>query len=404
MAHFHYKATDARGEPVSGVLHADSREDLEELLRADDLLLVNALEVEPKVGPRASRVSRNDVVELVEQLESLTRAGVPLASGLRAAGEELVSPSLRSMFLELADKLDSGANLEEALASSSGRFPPQLQGLVLAGSRSGRLADLLGEYVRTANLGSELRQVFWSTLAYPAFGLIFVIGIVGFVCSLSIKAADTLINGLPDLGIGQRRSGNINLLIMMARLISDHGLEILAGILAIPLLAWATIQFAANPAQRRRLFCSIPVIGPILRFTSLTEFCHLLAMLIEADLPLPVALELAGESVRDPDVAEACGRMGRAVEEGEPLSTAVNRWDSIPAGLGQLFRWSEDRRSLPEALHLAGEMFESRARSQSSFASSVLATLLLLLILWWVGFAIATLYLPMISLIDRLSG
>jgi type II secretory pathway component PulF len=402
MATYHYKATDARGQPVTGTIHADSRGEVEALLLADDLLLESVLEVEPKSDGRGSRVSRDDLVELVEQLRSLARSGVPLASGLRAAGEELVSPSLRSMFLELADKLDSGANLDEALASSSGRFPPQLRGLVLAGSRSGRLADLLGEYVRAANLGSELRRLFWSTLAYPAFGMIFVIGIVGFVCSLSIKAIDTLIVDLP--AFGQRRSGNVDLLITLARLVSDHGLEILAGILAVPLIAWATIRFLTNPAQRRRLVCSIPVIGPIFRFTSLTEFCHLLGMLIEADLPLPLAIELAGESVRDPDVAEACGRMGRAVEEGEPLSTAVNRWASIPAGLGQLFRWSEDRRSLPEALHLAGEMFESRARSQSSFAGSVLATLLLLMILWWVGFAIATLYLPMISLINGLSG
>jgi type II secretory pathway component PulF len=399
MANYHYTATDARGQPVSGMIYATSREDLEELLRADDLLLLSASEVEPKSGPR---VSRNDVVELVEQLASLTRAGMPLASGLRAASEELDSSSLSSTFIELADRLDSGSYLEEALSLSSRGFPPQLRGLVLAGTRSGRLTDLLGEYVRAANLGSDLRRLLWSTLAYPAFGLIFVIGLVGFVCSLSVKAVDTLIGGLPDFG--QKKLGSVELLASLARLISDHGLEILIGIMAIPLLLWATVRFTASPAQRRRILCSIPVIGPILRFTSLTEFCHLLGMLIEADLPLPIALELAGESVRDAEVAEACGRIGQAVEEGEPLSTAVNRWDSIPAGLGQLFRWSEDRRSLPEALHLAGEMFESRARSQSSFASSVLATLLLLLILWWVGFAIATLYLPMISLIDRLSG
>ncbi len=130
-------------------------------------------------------------------------------------------------------------------------------------------------------------------------------------------------------------------------------------------------------------------------------------MLIEAETPLPLAFELAGSSVGDAEVAEACDRMGRAVEGGEPLSTAIRLWESIPAGLGQLFRWSEDRRNLPGALHLAGDMFESRARSQSSYASNVLATFLLLLILWWIGFAIATLYLPlftMINLISRLSG
>ena len=78
--------------------------------------------------------------------------------------------------------------------------------------------------------------------------------------------------------------------------------------------------------------------------------------------------------------------------------------ESIPAGLSQLFRWSEAQRNLPESLHMAGEMFEARARNQSGFASSIVACFLLLLILWGVGFAIAALFLPMITTIQKLSG
>lgn len=264
------------------------------------------------------------------------------------------------------------------------------------------MADVLGEYVRAANLGSELRRVFWLTLAYPVFALVVVIALVGFVCSISTAAIDMLITNFPDFG--QNRTGLVEVLMVMARFVTDHGLEMIIGLLSIPVVCWLTLRFLFGPVRRRQLLCSIPVLGPILRFTSLTEFCHLLAMLIEADLPLPLAFELAGQSVRDADVAEACGRMKRAVEGGEPLSSAVLLWKSIPAGLGQLFYWSEGHRNLPESLHLAGDMFEARARSQSGFASSVLSTFLLLLILWWIGFAIATLYLPMITMIGRLSG
>ena len=84
-------------------------------------------------------------------------------------------------------------------------------------------------------------------------------------------------------------------------------------------------------------------------------------------------------------------------------SDLMRRWESIPAGLGQLFRWSEDRQNLAGALHLAGDMFESRARSQSNYASNVLVTFLFLLILWWIGFAIAALYLPLFSVLNLLS-
>ena len=402
MPKYLYKATDPGGKWVTGEIEGTTREEAEARLLTEGFALQSLTEAEPHHSPRKSSGSRQDLVDLIEQLSSLTRSGLPLPSGLRAAGREVTSSSLRSTFFELADSIESGAKLDEALASSGRRFPEHLRGLILAGARSDRLADLLGEYVRGVNLGSELRRLFWSTLAYPVFALAVVMGLVGFVCSLSIKAVETLIGSITDFGLDPPNA--VMALITLAKIINEHGLQVVIGLWSIPIILWVTVRFTMGPARRRRLLCSIPVIGPILRYTSLTEFCHLLAMLIEADLPLPLAFEMAGASVRDAEVAEACGRLGRAVEGGDSLSTAMRLWDSIPAGLGQLFRWSEDRRNLPEALHLAGDMFESRARSQSSFAGSVLATFVLLLILWWIGFAIATLYLPLITMIGRLSG
>ena len=402
MPNFYYKATDAVGKWVSGEIQGATREQAEARLVGQGFLVEDLTEVESHKPPAKATASPEDLIALVEQLSSLSRSGLPLPSGLRAAGEEVTSSSLRSIFFELADRVESGSNLEQALSSTGRQFPEHLRGLVLAGARSGRLADVLIEYVRGVNLGLELRRRFWWTLAYPMFALLVVLALVGFVCSLSVKAIDSLIGDLPNFG--QRKASSIEMLGAMARFITDHGLEMVIGASIVPFVVWATLRFGVGPARRHRLLCSVPVIGPILRFTSLTEFCHLLALLIEADTPLPLAFEMAGASVRDADLAEACGRMGRAVEEGSSLSNAVQLWDSIPAGLGQLFRWSEDRQNLPSALHLAGEMFESRARSQSSFASSVASTLLLLLILWWIGFAIAALYLPLISMINRLSG
>jgi type II secretory pathway component PulF len=247
--------------------------------------------------------------------------------------------------------------------------------------------------------------MFAGRLTYPALLMAFVLALVGFICTLALKASENLINTMQDFGIDQPTMSRA--LTAMARFVTENGLAFLGVVAAMATVGLLVVRFGIGAARRRRFLCGLPVVGKVLRYVSLTEFCHRLAMLVEAETPLPLAFELAGASVRDADVAEACARMGRAVEAGEPLSTAMSRWDSIPAGLSQLFRWSEDRRNLPEALHLAGEMFEARARSQASYASHVINALMFLLILWWVGFAVSALYMPLISmitLITRLSG
>ncbi len=410
MPNFRYTASDAQGVWRTGEVEGDDREAVEARLARGGWVVESLREADsgPIEVAGGVALSRAEVAELVEQLASLTRSGLPLPSGLRAAGDELASPRLRSVFLDLATRMEAGEGLDRALASGNIRYPAHVRGLILAGGRSGRLAEFLGEYVRAANLGEELRRRFWRVVAYPLASLMVMLVISLFVCHLAVALVDDIEDDLSIyrsfFGASQQRQPSGRALMVLARFIDQHGIEVaLLGLLAGG-AGWLAARWALGPARYRGLLCSIPVLGPLLRFSALTEFCHLLSMLLEAQTPLPEALRLAGAGVRDADLAETCARMGRLVAAGHPLSRAVTAWPKVPAGLGQLFRWSETAQNLPDALKMAGDMFEARARSQAAFSGNVVATLLTLLILWWVGFAVAVIYLPLINTISRLSG
>ncbi|WP_435016120.1 type II secretion system F family protein [Tundrisphaera sp. TA3] len=351
-------------------------------------------------GDRGSASTR-DAVELAEHLATLARSGLPLPAGLRAVGDEIDAGPLRTILRGTADRLDRGEGLGEALAIEGTRFPKPVRALVEAGVRSGRLADLLAEFVRHANLGRELRQETWAAVAYPLFLLAALMAILGVACRLSSAALGGLVNMVRDFGL-QMPAQNV-LVLGIARWVSEWGPTAL--IIAIGLLTSGgiAIRLVMPPAARRQWTTRIPLIGPVLRFSAVAEFCHMLALLVDAGVPLPEALRMAGASVHDADLADHCGRMAREVESGRPLADAVRVWPAIPAGLGQVFRWGEGRGALPEALHLAGDLFEARARSQASYANGAFLAILLLLIANGLGFAVLLLFHP-IQLISRLSG
>src|SRR5262249_22151350 len=146
-----------------------------------------------------------------------------------------------------------------------------------------------------------------------------------------------------------------------------------------------------------------PIVGPVWRSTSLAEFCHLLALLLESDLPLPEALRLTGEGVQNADFDRSCQVVASQVESGAPLAQAMSHRPLFPRGLPHLLRWAEGQRSLPDVLHIAGSMFEARARSQSSFVGWFLTVLCLFPVLSIV-LLVPALFLPLITLISRLSG
>jgi general secretion pathway protein F len=344
------------------------------------------------------RLSQEDVARLSEQIAGLSEAALPLPSGLRALAEEQPSRRLRGLLKELSGSLEAGTPLEVALADQCGRLPGHVRGLVLAGLRSGRLGEVLGRFVTYANVGLDLRRRLWLSLSYPLIAWAVALCLVGFVLVALAGNFGELFRGF-----GIRLPLLSRVMITMSEAITRFGSAVawLAGLVAVFVLV---VALASNGPRRRSLASRIPLIGRVWRFTSLAEFCHLLALLLECDVPLGEALALTGEGVADADVDRACRAMVVDVGSGLSLAQAVYRRQLFPTGLARVLEWAEGHHGLPEALHMSGEMFESRARAHAAFTSIVCSVLTVIVILLGVVFVIGAVLIPMITLIRALSG
>ena len=74
-------------------------------------------------GP-GGRLSGAEAAELSRQIAGLASAGLPLAHGLIALGEELPRGRLRRSMNELARTLESGVTLDQALEKPEGHDSP----------------------------------------------------------------------------------------------------------------------------------------------------------------------------------------------------------------------------------------------------------------------------------------
>ena len=409
MTRFEFEATDAQGQPHSGTLDAVELDQAMTQLWNRGLTPVSLQVAERRSARGTSPLSEREVAELLDQLLALTRAGLPLPAGLRAASAELESFPLRRAFDRLANQLDTGIGLDSALVAEAGQFPAHLRGLLLAGARTGRLADVLGEVIQASNLGRELRGKVGATLAYPALILAIVLALTLFICHLSSRITADLVGDFAGLQ-GFVTDNSINKtasIYAITTFVANHDIWVVPGLAIVGGLGFLMWRFVFSPTRRQAIVEAVPLYGPLLRFVALAEFCHLTALLVEAETPLPEALRLAGGSVRDAALSATCGRIAERVAAGDSLTVALRDWTGLPASLGQLLAWGEDHQDLAGALRFAGDMFETRAETQASFTSQVASSLLLVMILWWIGFAVAAVYLPimsMIQMISRLSG
>jgi general secretion pathway protein F len=169
------------------------------------------------------------------------------------------------------------------------------------------------------------------------------------------------------------------------------------------LFGWLAARILLTRPARRSVAGRLPLIGRVWRSTSLAEFCHLLALLLESHLPLPEALRLTGEGIQDADFDASCRIMAKKVEAGGPLAQVMAERRLFPLGLPRLLRWAEGQMSLTEVLQVAGSMFEARARAQATFAGWVL-TVLCVFPVMCIVLIVPALFIPLVTLISRLSG
>jgi general secretion pathway protein F len=404
MPRYHYRAIEADGTIRDGHEEAENPEALGQLLASQGLRLLSVTEdADAEAGvdldfdgrPLTDRETR----DLVHEITTLSEAGLPLGNGLRALSEDMPSGRLSRLLRQIADRTDAGVSLDAALTEAQDRFPRHLRALILAGTKSGRTAQVLGDFVNYAQVGANLRRSLWLNLAYPAVLVLLFLGLTVFISTAIVQGFEAI---FVDFGISLPQMTRV--LLIVSRAVSEWGFALLLGPLGLIALGVLISRWILDAPARRRLFCKIPLFGPLWRWTSLAEFSHYLGLLVDSAVPLPEAVTIAAEGAHDAEMAHAGPFIAKRIQEGASLGIAAAESGVLPSGFTDVLNWAESHRSLPESLHMAGDIFEAQAQSRSRFIGSVVTVLTVVLVLWGCGFLVVALFLPLLQLITSLAG
>ncbi|MGA2616455.1 MAG: type II secretion system F family protein, partial [Thermoguttaceae bacterium] len=233
------------------------------------------------------------------------------------------------------------------------------------------------------------------SLAYPAL----LLAIMAFIAVLF----DTVI--MPGFRAMFREFG-MNLPKLTTALLAAAGP--IAWTLAIGTLVLLVLPVVSCLLPLGRVLSAVvdrvPLLGPIRCYGRLAELSGLMALLVEQEVPLPEALRLAAGAVRAPGLAAECRRAAAAVESGLPLATVFDASCCVPPTMAMLVAWGQQTGSLPQAFHTSATMFQARAERQGLFLETIMLPITFLAVIFFTGVAILALLLPLVSLIQNLSG
>jgi type II secretory pathway component PulF len=339
-------------------------------------------------------LSAEESAELAAGMAELARSGLPLESGLRALAAEMPGRRTGRVLRRLADELSRGVPLEAAIAAQGSSLPAHLRGLIAAGVRSGRLPQVLEEFVSLTQRQRELRRRAALSLAYPVLLLVLIALLAVFLRTAIVPQFFKIFR---DFGA---KLPQMTVLFFTVIGPVTWTLAIAAGVLAvIPLLCY----LPAMGSWLSSLVSIVPLLGPIVRWSRLTRFAQLMAMLLDQQVPLPEALQLTAASLRGTAFGHGCRRAAEAVEAGRPLDVALAA-SRFPPSMMPLVQWGGRTNNLADAFRASAEVFDARAQSQNFLLEIMAVPLAFITVVTVVGFCILALMLPLVILIQCLSG
>ena len=402
MPTFRYTAVDATGHPVSDTVNATdesvAQDKLTSLGFTDVIMSATADAAKPRQAEAPLELGDADFMAVAQNLADISAAGKPLSGGLRALSQEAHSRRLRKGLKQVADSIDQGVPLKEIFSQRITGFPPHLSGLVLAGLQAGCLDQVLQQSLTYTMRANTLRRRVKFSLAYPLVLVSIVTMLMLFIMMYIVPMFTKIFNDFDT-----ELPGMTLMVVNLSRVLLKFGLWGLVGGTVIAVTVWLMARLLLGRPRLRRLICSIPVFGGVLRNSALMEYCHLLAVLIESRMPLPEALRYAGGGVHDADLADASKRLANEVAAGQPLAWTATAMPQFPAVFSQFVKWGERHHAYPESLHAAGDIFEGRARVQAALLRWLIEPFVIIFVGLSVGFIVLAMFMPLIKLLNDLA-
>jgi type IV pilus assembly protein PilC len=290
---------------------------------------------------------------------------------------------------QLADLLEDGDSLTDALNDVPGIAPSEVRLAAAVGETTGRLGDCLKRADRQRLTVAWLELV--PRVVYPLVVLLFISGITAFLVVTIVPKFKKIFDEF-----GQKFPTITQTLVNYSWIAADF-LFVLPATIFFAAVAGALV--IASPAVR----WYTPLLGRLYRWEAQGQVLRSLGVLVEAGKPVPESLHFLaeGDELSGP-VRKRLGRAAAAAERGEPLAAALRANGLLPKSMVPLVQAAERAGTLPWALAELGEHLGGKAHRIVKRLSLILSPFLVAAVGVVVAFIAVGMFLPLIKLMESL--
>ena len=431
MPRYNYIAMDAHGKETKGTIEVASQNEAISRVKEMGLFPTKIVEGEKsqekapqkKAGPKAGgkgkksglninlnikipglsgRVKAKVLTVFTRQLATLVDAGLPLLRGLRVLEKQERNSALKSILRELALAIEGGSTFSEALAQHPKVFNRLYVNMVKAGELGGVLEVALRRLAEFSEKAQKIKGKVKAAMFYPIAVTIVALGILILLLTYVIPKFQLVFVGM--LGPNEKLPTFTLIVMGISNVVKDHIIWTAIGLAVFVVLFLLFIKTKFGRWAWDSFKLKVPLIGPVVRKVAISRFTRTLGTLISSGVPILQALTIVRETAGNVVISNAVSLVHESVKEGETITAPLEGSGVFPPMVVSMVDVGEQTGALPEMLLKIADNYDEEVDNAVASMTSLLEPIMIVVLAVLVGSIVIAMFLPLIKMIEKLSG
>lgn len=404
---YKYTAINQKNQKKTGVVEAPTQNEALNALRNKGLVVQEINEAAGSNEPTSlmqmeiggdyhnKRIKNKRLLMFLNQMALMMKAGINLSLSMEIMINTEKDATMKKILVEMNQDLYNGITLSQTMRKFKA-FPSIIVSIVEAGEANGRLDSAFEQCALIIKKDMALSGKLKGAMMYPTFLIVLVIVVVIVLCCFVLPT----FAGVYD-SFGADLPGLTKAVMAFSDFLIAYWywivLVAIAVVVAFIFLKKNSAEFAMRFAQFQ---LKIPLVGPIIRQSSLARFCRLMSTLTDAGIPIHRAMALSRDTVPNLFVKARITDVINDVQIGVPINEAMKKHPVFDAILVSMIRVGEESGMLGDSLFKMADLFETQTDESTQRLTDAMTPIMTIVIGVVVGFLVVSIILPMFGMYD----
>ncbi|MFA6175206.1 MAG: type II secretion system F family protein, partial [Phycisphaerae bacterium] len=345
-------------------------------------------------------VKVKQLTQFARQLSTLQDAGLPILRSLRILEEQQKPGTFKRVIGYVADDIEGGATLSEALGKFPKAFNRLFVNMVAAGEVGGVLDVILARLADFMEKAQKLKAKIKGAMVYP----IVVMGAAfGIVMGLMLGVIPKFSEVLKEMTGGELPGLTRGLMATSDWIAFKYGWAVLIAIPFIWIMALRLIrQFPTGRLVMDLIYLKMPVIGQLVYKTGVARWTRTLGTLISAGVPILEAINITAETSGSEVYSNMLRKVHNAIRQGDTFANPLRQTKTVDGLVVNMIDVGEETGDMDKMLIKIANNFDEEIDVLVGSLMSLLEPIMILVLGAIVGVIVLAIFLPMVKIITSL--